>query len=40
MCMVMVADESSSAHGRSKLKCKLLGEKRFDVDYRGERVVN
>jgi hypothetical protein len=32
--------KSISAHVRSKLKCKLLGEKRFDVDYRGERVVN
>ena len=41
MCRVMVADKkSSSAHVMSKLKCKLLGEKRFDVDYRGEHVVN
>jgi hypothetical protein len=24
----------------SKLKCKLLGEKRFDIDFRGECVVN
>jgi hypothetical protein len=27
----MVADENSSAHVMSKLKCKLLGEKRFDI---------
>jgi hypothetical protein len=31
--------KSSSAHVMSKLKCKLLGEKRFDIDYRGECVV-
>jgi hypothetical protein len=30
----------SSAHVMSKLKYKLLGEKRFDIDYRGECVVN
>jgi hypothetical protein len=32
--------KSISAHVMSKLKCKLLGEKRFDVNFRGERVVN
>jgi hypothetical protein len=32
--------KSSSVHVMSKLKCKLLGEKCFNVDYRGERVVN
>ena len=32
--------KSSSVHMMSKLKCKLLGEKRFDIDYRRECVVN
>jgi hypothetical protein len=32
--------KSSSAHVMSTLKCKLLGEKRFDMDYRRECVVN
>ena len=30
----------SSVHVMSKLKYKLLGEKRFDIDYRRECVVN
>jgi hypothetical protein len=33
--MVIVAGKKiSSAHVMSKLKCKLLGENRFDIDYR------
>jgi hypothetical protein len=32
--------KSSSAHVMSTLKCKLLGEKRFDIDYHRECVVN
>jgi hypothetical protein len=32
MCMVMTRMKSISAHVMSKLKCKLLGEKRFDID--------
>ena len=40
MCMVMTRIKSISAHVMSKLKCKLLGEKRFDIDFRGECVVN
>jgi hypothetical protein len=41
MCMVMVADKkSSSAHVMSKLKCKLLREKRFNIDCNRECVVN
>jgi hypothetical protein len=40
MCMVMVAGKNYSAHVMSKLKYKLLGEKRFDIDYRRECVVN
>jgi hypothetical protein len=40
MRMVMTRMKSISAHAMSKLKCKLLGEKRFDIDFRGECVVN
>ena len=40
MCMVMVAGKIRGVHVMYKLKCKLLGEKRFDIDYRGECVVN
>jgi hypothetical protein len=32
--------KSISAHVRSKLKYKLLCEQHFDIDYRGECVVN
>jgi hypothetical protein len=40
MRMVMTRMKNISAHVMSKLKCKLLGEKRFDIDFRGECVVN
>ena len=40
MRMVMTRIKSISAHVMSKLKCKLLGEKRFDIDYRRECVVS